>query len=42
MTVFSGPTGPKISLTGNQVIMPYPAGFRIVGAGSPGPGGLYK
>ena len=24
MTVFSGPTGPKILLTQNQVIMPYP------------------
>ncbi|MBR6762532.1 MAG: hypothetical protein IKM13_02145, partial [Clostridia bacterium] len=27
MTVFSGPTGPKILLTQNQVIMPYPVGF---------------
>ena len=33
MTFFSGPTGPKISLTGNQVIMPYPVGFRTVGGG---------
>ena len=24
MTVFSGPTGPKILLTQNQVMMPYP------------------
>ena len=24
MTIFSGPTGPKILLTQNQVIMPYP------------------
>jgi len=23
MTIFSGPTGPKILLTQNQVIMPY-------------------
>ena len=28
----SGPTGPKISLSGNQVIMPYPVGLRTVGA----------
>ena len=33
MTVFLGPTGPKISLTGNQVIIPYPVGFRTVGDG---------
>ena len=42
MNVFSGPTGPKISLTGNHVIMTYPVHFPNVGAGSPGPGGLYK
>jgi len=37
MTIFSGPTGPKILLTQNQVIMPYPVDFRIVGDGFPVP-----
>ena len=37
MTIFSGPTGPKILLTQNQVIMPYPVRFRIVGDGFPVP-----
>jgi len=32
MTIFSGPTGPKILLTQNQVMMPYPVHFPIVGA----------
>ena len=34
MTIFSGPTGPKILLTQNQVIMPYPVRFCIVVAAS--------
>ncbi|MBR6762508.1 MAG: hypothetical protein IKM13_02015, partial [Clostridia bacterium] len=35
--LFSGLTGPKISLTGNQVIMPYPVDFCTVGDGFPVP-----
>jgi len=31
MTIFSSPTGPKISHTGNQVMMPNPANFLSVG-----------
>ena len=37
MTIFSGPTGPKILLAQNQVIMPYTVRFRIVGDGFPVP-----